>query len=797
LRDKKSNTKHQQIKVDPDLGIFIRSAYGLNHPEGDFKKSYHFLRKLRPNKNVEAQLIDSTKFRMYGVHCRSKIYDGVVSKAVEAGEYVNANDALVNYMGKKTAFTTIVERRSSEWQYFVAAMREILEVDKDAVFFVAADNFEAYEGFKAEFGEERVLYTRRESYSDESRGEMELQSALTDMINLGRSMLILGSSGSSFTDVASSFGDTVGKTKVKRVGNDFGQSICVQHESGVYDIEPMRDGGLNVIDLIREDTNKKVSARARQNDIDYSDNDYERTRRRNHLEYQDRILEGLKQIWDNGDDLNMGWPAFAENNTSMFLADYSFYANFMKNKPDTLESIYLPVPWTYTQNDGQLLARIADFFSTALDKSYSHFTIMIDVNKNFVGASLKGSHAKGIDFSEIIIFGTGGTGDRIELPIGKPVYDGDWLGRVGGFDDDEPFNFEKVGGAKKVGFRGQCGHAMSCVLSRLGQADYNDFTGGESKDAASVDWSSVKPCVDFDNTDFSFNERIRNEETDILSNSHFGLVPAEELSPNSNLLCKTIQLSSIPVIIYDDSTVLDCPRFCNTKRVYNCGREMNGIVDEVAAASVESYWRSIYEGGDLVLPNGLQVQLDKKKHTITDTFVDGEGTRTYNLVADAGMAKGVRQVSLKNLDRIGGVGNHPVKRLWLPYRDIGVRWERLAVIQPAKNMRRIRKELGSMSWDEIEQRRKYLQYVKPLFTSEGMYEYIVHKLSVQHGFEILATLQYCDKFSRSSFDIGIGTESGFWYPNSARKVLVDTGILPKSKSGEEKLEAESEAEPEM
>ena len=184
-----------------------------------------------------------------------------------------------------------------------------------------------------QFGDDKILYTKRDCYSDLSRGALDLQPALADMINLGKSMLILGSSGSSFTDVASSFGAGIGKTKVKRVGNDFGKSICVQHESGVYDIEPEKNSGANIIDLIREDTKTKVTERARQNDIDYRDSDYEINRRRDHLSYQDRILQLLKDVWNTGSNENLGWPAIVENSTAMFLADYSFYRQFMEHKP--------------------------------------------------------------------------------------------------------------------------------------------------------------------------------------------------------------------------------------------------------------------------------------------------------------------------------------------------------------------------------------------------------------------------------------------------------------------------------
>ena len=90
-----------------------------------------------------------------------------------------------------------------------------------------------------------------------------------------------------------------------------------------------------------------------------------------------------------------------------------------------------------------------------------------------------------------------------------------------------------------------------------------------------------------------------------------------------------------------------------------------------------------------------------------------------------------------------------------------------------------------------------MEYVKPLFTSEGLYEYIVHKLSVQFGFEILATMQYCDKFSRTRVDEGIDASSGFWFPNTAENVLRGNGIIGGDEEKVEDVDNEEEDEGEM
>ena len=185
--------------------------------------------------------------------------------------------------------------------------------------------------------------------------------------------------------------------------------------------------------------------------------------------------------------------------------------------------------------------------------------------------------------------------------------------------------------------------------------------------------------------------------------------------------------------------------------------------------------------------------LDKKKHTVKG-ISEGGSPHKYTLVASRGTAKGVPRKSIKSMERIGGAGNHPVKRLWLPYRDIGVRWEKLSVILPYRDLETIPQLLHKMPQSEVEERLRYLKYVKPLFTSEGMYEYIVHKLSVQHGFEILATLQYCDKFSRTNFDIGADEKEGFWSPNSGKRVLQSMGLIDeKHDDGGEEVTSASDA----
>ena len=195
----KSNVKHQKIKVGSNDGervVVIKSAYPIQNPDADFKRSFGYLNSLTFSEEVRGMLMEGEGKRV-GVHVRNKIDDAAVRGGDKGGGGDGeVNKKLVDYMGLETSMRTRMERGASGWEQFVEVMKEVEEEIKGGVkFYVAADNGDAYEGLKGVFGD-RIVWLEREVMDDTRRGTKDVQYAMADMINLGRTEVILGSLGS-------------------------------------------------------------------------------------------------------------------------------------------------------------------------------------------------------------------------------------------------------------------------------------------------------------------------------------------------------------------------------------------------------------------------------------------------------------------------------------------------------------------------------------------------------------------------------------------------------------------------
>ena len=137
------------------------------------------------------------------------------------------------------------------------------------LFYLAADSAESYDGLRVRFPG-RLRYTQRECASgrcDDRDCEGQIYS-LVDMLNLGRTKLILGSGWSSYSEVAAYIGGAQGQpVPILMAGRDFGvvvddkkkpsrnvpQPACcnelMEHAAGSLDftenmgLEKVRSGG--------------------------------------------------------------------------------------------------------------------------------------------------------------------------------------------------------------------------------------------------------------------------------------------------------------------------------------------------------------------------------------------------------------------------------------------------------------------------------------------------------------------------------------------------------------------------
>jgi hypothetical protein len=106
-------------------------------------------------------------------------------------------------------------RRKSHFKHFIARIDTLIAEGKAERIFLAADKPETYDAFLSTFGD-RIAYLKRDVYD---RSVEQLRYALADAILLGTSPLLLGSTWSSFSELAMRLSSH--KVKIEMSGKDF------------------------------------------------------------------------------------------------------------------------------------------------------------------------------------------------------------------------------------------------------------------------------------------------------------------------------------------------------------------------------------------------------------------------------------------------------------------------------------------------------------------------------------------------------------------------------------------------
>lgn len=180
--------KDSPVHFDPDRNLYFRSAYVMNHAASTWDRENVFLRNLRPVSAV-ADLIDSVRSpNDVSLHVRMGSGPKFEHLPWEAPENWNAEShkLLAHW------------REKSHFDRFAARTDALIREGRAETVFLAADLPEVYESFASRFGSRACYLQRRVN----DRSMQQLQYALADALLLGRSRLLLGSTWSSFTELA-------------------------------------------------------------------------------------------------------------------------------------------------------------------------------------------------------------------------------------------------------------------------------------------------------------------------------------------------------------------------------------------------------------------------------------------------------------------------------------------------------------------------------------------------------------------------------------------------------------------
>lgn len=197
--------KDQPIELDGHGDVLVRSAYVLNHPASNWERENAELRALRPTQRVAA-LVDSVDVRgCVGAHVRMEAGQGLDHNSYDSRENWSqeSHDQIHFWRGK------------SHYSAFIRRIDALFAEHPGRRLFLATDLPENYEVFRRQYGE-RMYYLPRQVYD---RSREQIVYALADALLLSRCDMLLGSTWSSFSELAMRLSTNF--SKIEMSGQDF------------------------------------------------------------------------------------------------------------------------------------------------------------------------------------------------------------------------------------------------------------------------------------------------------------------------------------------------------------------------------------------------------------------------------------------------------------------------------------------------------------------------------------------------------------------------------------------------
>ena len=277
MRPEPGAVKDAYVEADLNRHLYFKSAFIMNHPAGGGKFAQRQIQRLTPVDRI-AEMLQANK-KMVGLHVRNVFdapRDAQTNTSVTGAAAVEG--AQKEY-GAEGARQLMMWRKASHWTNFVPRMIALLRensfrnplglAQEPLQFYLAADSEDAYTGLTKRFPN-RIKFQQRDCASErcDFRDCEGMIYSIVDMLNLGRTKLILGSGWSSYSEVAAYIGGAQGQpVPILMAGRDFGvvvddkkkpsrnlpQPACcnelMEHAAGSLDftenmgLEKVRSGG--------------------------------------------------------------------------------------------------------------------------------------------------------------------------------------------------------------------------------------------------------------------------------------------------------------------------------------------------------------------------------------------------------------------------------------------------------------------------------------------------------------------------------------------------------------------------
>ncbi len=199
------NPSRPFIDIDCPSDIYIKTYCELNTRSSNTNLEFISLKKVVPLRPILEKIHSWDVFDMCGVHIRNLHAKNSNANYEKASENWTSND-----QSKLVTFRSV-----SDPIFFAHQIRNMLNEDPNQKFFVCADSNQAIEYLKELFAFSIASFDLQKR--DRSVGSV--QDALAEIILLSQTKGMLGSYGSSFTEVAKNLGNL----EIQYAGRDFRQ----------------------------------------------------------------------------------------------------------------------------------------------------------------------------------------------------------------------------------------------------------------------------------------------------------------------------------------------------------------------------------------------------------------------------------------------------------------------------------------------------------------------------------------------------------------------------------------------
>jgi glycosyltransferase involved in cell wall biosynthesis len=181
--------KDAEIVLDKDKDVLMRSAFVLKHEASSWETENAEIQRLKPVKAV-MDLVNSIQLpaNSVGVHVRME---------AGKGRDKNAYDSQENW-SKDSHEQIHYWREKSHYSVFLKCIDSLIKSEMDRKVFLATDLQENYAVFKNTYGE-KLIYLQRDVFD---RSKKQILYGLADAILLSRAEYFLGSTWSSFSELA-------------------------------------------------------------------------------------------------------------------------------------------------------------------------------------------------------------------------------------------------------------------------------------------------------------------------------------------------------------------------------------------------------------------------------------------------------------------------------------------------------------------------------------------------------------------------------------------------------------------